>query len=169
MDCSSPGSSVHGISQARILKWVAISFSRASLWPRGLIHISYIGRRFFTTEPPGKSHQKYTSHLKTSKKKKNQPKICRNLGSKVRNKRLVIYSIMLTGIYTISTHTIYNFIFFAITFYIVNVVTKDVDIVFTSLQAPILGMILSGWSWASCMLAISTLQDCWENSKQQWT
>ena len=30
MDCSPPGSSVHGISQARILKWVAISFSRGS-------------------------------------------------------------------------------------------------------------------------------------------
>ena len=28
MDCSPPGSSVHGISQARILKWVSISFSR---------------------------------------------------------------------------------------------------------------------------------------------
>ena len=27
MDCSSPGSSAHGISQARILEWVAISFS----------------------------------------------------------------------------------------------------------------------------------------------
>ena len=30
MDCSPPGSSVHGISQARILEWVAISFSRGS-------------------------------------------------------------------------------------------------------------------------------------------
>ena len=30
MDCSAPGSSVHGISQARILEWVAISFSRGS-------------------------------------------------------------------------------------------------------------------------------------------
>ena len=30
MDCSPPGSSVHGILQARILKWVAISFSRES-------------------------------------------------------------------------------------------------------------------------------------------
>ena len=29
-----PGSSVHGISQARILRWVAISFSRGSSWPR---------------------------------------------------------------------------------------------------------------------------------------
>ena len=34
--CSSPGSSVHGISQARILEWVAISFSRGSFQPRDL-------------------------------------------------------------------------------------------------------------------------------------
>ena len=34
MDCSPPGSSVHWISQARILEWVAISFSRASSRPR---------------------------------------------------------------------------------------------------------------------------------------
>ena len=34
MDCSPPGSSVHGISQARILEWVAISFSRGSSRPR---------------------------------------------------------------------------------------------------------------------------------------
>ena len=34
LDCNSPGSSVHGISQARILDWVAISFSRRSSWAR---------------------------------------------------------------------------------------------------------------------------------------
>ena len=34
MDCSSPGSSVHGIFQARKLEWVAISSSRGSSWPR---------------------------------------------------------------------------------------------------------------------------------------
>ena len=34
MDCSPPGSSVHGISQARILEWVAIAFSRGSSQPR---------------------------------------------------------------------------------------------------------------------------------------
>ena len=34
MDCGPPGSSVHGISKARILEWVAISFSRGSSWPR---------------------------------------------------------------------------------------------------------------------------------------
>ena len=37
-----PGSSVHGISQARILKWVAISFSRESSWSRDQTFISYI-------------------------------------------------------------------------------------------------------------------------------
>ena len=34
MDCSPPGSSVHGIFQARILEWVATSSSRGSSWPR---------------------------------------------------------------------------------------------------------------------------------------
>ena len=34
MDCSLPGSSVHGISQARVLEWVAVSFSRGSSQPR---------------------------------------------------------------------------------------------------------------------------------------
>ena len=33
MDCSPPGSSVHGILQARILEWVAITFSRGSFHP----------------------------------------------------------------------------------------------------------------------------------------
>ena len=42
------------IFQERILKWVAISFSRISSWPRDWTCVSYIGRRVFTTEPPGK-------------------------------------------------------------------------------------------------------------------
>ena len=42
MDCSPPGSSVHGISQARILEWVAISFSTASSQPWDRTHISSI-------------------------------------------------------------------------------------------------------------------------------
>ena len=37
MDCSPPGSSVHGILQVRILEWVAISFSRGSSRPRDRI------------------------------------------------------------------------------------------------------------------------------------
>ena len=47
MDCSPPGSSIHGIFQARILEWVAISFSRRSSWPRDWTWVSHIvGRRF---------------------------------------------------------------------------------------------------------------------------
>ena len=45
MDCSPLGSSVRGLSQARILEWVTISYSRGSLRPRDRTHISRIGRR----------------------------------------------------------------------------------------------------------------------------
>ena len=46
VDCSLPGSSVHGILQARILEWVAISFSRASSQPRDT-QVSCIAGRCF--------------------------------------------------------------------------------------------------------------------------
>ena len=47
VDCTPPGSSVHGILQARILEWVAISFSRGSSQPRDRTRVSCIaGRRF---------------------------------------------------------------------------------------------------------------------------
>ena len=42
MGCSLPGSSVHGILQARILEWVAISFPRGSSWPRDWTLVSLI-------------------------------------------------------------------------------------------------------------------------------
>ena len=48
MDCSPPGSSVHGILQARILEWVAISCSRESSWPIDQTQVSCIAGRFFT-------------------------------------------------------------------------------------------------------------------------
>ena len=53
-DCSPPGSSVHGILQARILECVAVPFSRGSSWPRDQTGISHTGGRFFAIEPPGK-------------------------------------------------------------------------------------------------------------------
>ena len=43
MDYSLPGSSIHGILQARILEWVAISFSRGSSQPRDQTQVSGIG------------------------------------------------------------------------------------------------------------------------------
>ena len=48
MDNSLSGSSVHGILQARVLEWVAISFCRGSSWPRDLTQVSCIAGRFFT-------------------------------------------------------------------------------------------------------------------------
>ena len=52
MDCSPPGSSVHGLSQARILEGVAISFSKGSLQPgMGPVSLvsSVLADRYFTT------------------------------------------------------------------------------------------------------------------------
>ena len=57
MHCSPPGSSVHEISQARILEWVAISSSKWSSWRRYWTHISQSSAlvgRFLITEPPRK-------------------------------------------------------------------------------------------------------------------
>ena len=48
MDCSLSGSSVHGIFQARVLEWIAISFSRGSSWPRNRTRVSCIAGRRFT-------------------------------------------------------------------------------------------------------------------------
>ena len=47
LDCNLPGSSVHGTLQARILEWVAISFSRGSFLPRDRTHVSHIADRRF--------------------------------------------------------------------------------------------------------------------------
>ena len=58
-DCSPSGSSAHGILQARVLEWVAISFSRGSFRPRDGTSVSCIADKFFTVwttkeEAPGK-------------------------------------------------------------------------------------------------------------------
>ena len=52
VNCSLPGSSVHGIIQARILEWVAIPFSRGSSQPRDWTQVSYTAGRFFTIWSP---------------------------------------------------------------------------------------------------------------------
>ena len=57
MDCSLPGSSVHGILQVRILEWVFMPSSRGTSQPRDWIHVpytSFIAGRFLTAEPLGK-------------------------------------------------------------------------------------------------------------------
>ena len=47
MECTPPDSSVHGILQARILEWVAISFPRGSSQPRNRTQVSFFADRFF--------------------------------------------------------------------------------------------------------------------------
>ena len=60
MDRSPPGSSIHGILQARILEWVAMSSSRGSSWPRDGAHVSYASYTgtwgSLQLAPPGKAH-----------------------------------------------------------------------------------------------------------------
>ena len=58
MDSSPPGTSVLGISQVRILEWVAISSSRGPSWPRDTLPAST--GRFFTAEPSRK--HSFSSH-----------------------------------------------------------------------------------------------------------
>ena len=63
VDCSPPGSSVHGILQARILERVAIPFSRGSSPPRDRTRVSYIHLCWragsLPPEPPGSQHVSY--------------------------------------------------------------------------------------------------------------
>ena len=59
-DCSPPGSSIHGILQARILEWVPISFSRGSSRPRDWTRVSHTADRLFTIWATGKPYSLQT-------------------------------------------------------------------------------------------------------------
>ena len=76
IDYSPLGSSVRGISQAGILEWVAILFSRGSFQPRDQTWVSYISGRFFTTEPPGKSQVLHHLEEPAKKTKKERATKC---------------------------------------------------------------------------------------------
>ena len=59
MDCNPPGSTVHGVSQARLLEQVAISFFRGSSQPSYQTHffcVSCIAGKFFTPRAVGEAH-----------------------------------------------------------------------------------------------------------------
>ena len=70
MECSLPDSSVHGISQARILEWVAVPFSKWSSWPRDQTWVSHVADSLFTVWAT------WATHLGTSK-----TKVCWNPGT----------------------------------------------------------------------------------------
>ena len=64
-NCSPPGSSVHGILQARILEWVAIPFSTGPSWPRDQTRVSCIAGGFFTVWATTEAQALSKSHLLT--------------------------------------------------------------------------------------------------------
>ena len=76
VDCSRLSSSIHGILQARILEWVAISFSRASSRPRDQTQVSHIGGRHFNLsqkeKEKGKKNYQKKKRRKVPKKEKTQ-------------------------------------------------------------------------------------------------
>ena len=63
MECSPPGSTLHGISQARTLEQVAISFSRGSSQSRDQARVSCLAGGFFTTGPPEKPPERVRDGL----------------------------------------------------------------------------------------------------------
>ena len=70
MEYSPPVCSVHGIIQAGILEWVAISFSRGYSQSRDQTQVSCIAADALTSEPPGKPNQLVRRYLNLKKKKK---------------------------------------------------------------------------------------------------
>ena len=79
MDCSLP---VHGISQARILEWIAISSSRGSFWPRDPTRSLWIAGSvlhccgFFTAEPPGKPAYFWSGPISWRASQRCEPPAC---------------------------------------------------------------------------------------------
>ena len=69
MDYSLPGSSVHGIFQARVLEWVAIAFFRGSSQPRDRTQVSHIvSRRFYHLSHQGSLFFTFSSKRRSFKK-----------------------------------------------------------------------------------------------------
>ena len=67
MDCSPPGSSVHGILQARILEWIAIPFSKGSSQPRDRSGSPALQADSLQSEPLEKPMYVYIKHQKSDK------------------------------------------------------------------------------------------------------
>ena len=64
IDCSPPGSSIHGILQARILEWVAMPSSRGSSSPGDQTRVSCIADRFFTIWATREAQEDIVAHSK---------------------------------------------------------------------------------------------------------
>ena len=65
--CDPVDYTVHGILQARILEWVAVSFSRGSSQPRDQIQVSHIAGGFFTRWATREAHKRHNFYKKSKK------------------------------------------------------------------------------------------------------
>ena len=99
MNCSPPGSSSHGILQARILEWVAIPFSRGSSQPRDRTPVSHTAGRFFTVWATREACLKLseTFNLKQKKTKKTKTVSLKHHKGKYNKMRsaCILYSLVL--------------------------------------------------------------------------
>ena len=107
MDCSLPGSSVHGILQARVLEWVAISFSRGSSRPRDQTQVSRIAGRFFTLWATREAQIEAIVSLKGWRQK-----ILQKLKEKLLKAMTAFFVIFWAVIYEISFHFESSLIFY---------------------------------------------------------
>ena len=94
MDYSPPGSSVHGILQARILKWVAIPFSRGSSQPKDQIRVSCNSGRFFTISATRETQNESDSCSLNTNKQLSRSE-CRNLEVPERENRKTMSEIIM--------------------------------------------------------------------------
>ena len=107
LDCNPPGSSVHGVLQARTLEWVAISSSRGPSQPRGQTQVSYSADRVFTIWSTREAPVHFAEIV-------NQSKLLRsNLGGKY-NQVLGMWGVFLGKEY--NSHTL-KFTLFGVSFY----------------------------------------------------
>ena len=110
MDSSPPGSSVHGISQARILEWVAISFSGGSSRPRDQTCISCLADGSFTPESPGKpQHRVGTTQICTSCLLHRTPSVRCSWGYKSRKDLILLLESHLSDAFWASDSRIFAF------------------------------------------------------------
>ena len=93
MDCRPPSSSVHGILQARILEWVAISFSRGLSRPRDQTQVSCIAGGFFTVWA---SREVYCKLNILQLKIKTWPQVSRSMSGDLFHTLILLFCIVLT-------------------------------------------------------------------------
>ena len=98
-DCSLPGSSIHGIFQARILERVAISFSRGSSRPRDRTQVSHLAGRHFTLSATREAYKKQGRGFLKTNVEQNMPVIkCTVWGLGLRTSQLHTPSVAATPV-----------------------------------------------------------------------